>query len=141
MSVPWLSCPEIRGDIVNLTESNQPDAMRAAKYWRERETARFERDEALATVARITERCAQMRLWGDAGRHAATFIENAIEGKTALARPSAPDSDESEVDRLNRAITRVLVMCAEHDQRGFVTVEVVREALNAADLRAAIEGK
>ena len=59
-------------------ESNQPDAMRAAKYWRERQSAINERDEALEALARVRKGCAEMRFWGDAGRHAATFIENAI---------------------------------------------------------------
>jgi len=62
---------------MDLTESNQPDAMRAAKYWRERETARHERDEALAAIAAVKVACAEMRFWGAAGRHASTFIENA----------------------------------------------------------------
>ena len=34
--------------------------------------------QAVAALARVEERCQQMRLWGDAGRHAATFIENAF---------------------------------------------------------------
>ena len=63
---------------MDITESNQPDAMRAAKYWREKETARLERDEALAALAAVKVACAEMRFWGTDGRHAATFIENTI---------------------------------------------------------------
>ena len=35
--------------------------------------------QAIATLERVEERCQQMRLWGDAGRYAATFILNAMD--------------------------------------------------------------
>jgi len=66
--------------------------MRASKYWSQRQDARRERDEALAALDRVKERCALMRFWGGAGRNAASFIEVVIESSTqGLARPSAPD--------------------------------------------------
>jgi len=68
--------------------------MRASKYWSQRQDARRERDEALAAIDRVKERCALMRFWGGAGRNAASFIEAVIESSPqALARPSAPDAD------------------------------------------------
>ena len=114
--------------------STETVEMRASKYWSQRQDARRERDEALVILAQVKERCAQMRFWGDAGRHAATFIEN------ALARPSAPEADlkrEGEVERLNRAITRVLVLIAPESPTALP--QFLERYFAEADIRAALD--